>query len=57
MQNKLTLGKIWRSSAQMRIGLILLALVVLCAIFAPLMEPYDPYKLGDDLKARPAPAT
>ena len=53
MQNKLTLGKIWRSSAQMRIGLILLALVVLCAIFAPLMEPYDPYKLGDDLKAAP----
>lgn len=53
MQNKLTLGKIWRSSAQMRIGLVLLALVVLCAIFAPLMEPYDPYKLGDDLKAAP----
>lgn len=53
MQNKLTLGKIWRSSAQMRIGLILLALVVLCAIFAPLMEPYDPYKLGDGLKAAP----
>ena len=53
MQNKLTLGKIWRSSAQMRIGLVLLALVVLCAIFAPLMEPYDPYKLGDDLKTAP----
>lgn len=53
MQNKLTLGKIWRSSAQMRIGLVLLALVVMCAIFAPLMEPYDPYKLGNDLKAAP----
>ena len=53
MQNRMTFGKIWRSGAQMRIGLILLLLVILCAFFAPMLEPYDPYDLGDDLKAAP----
>ncbi len=43
----------WRASGHLRLGLILLLAVLLCALLAPLLQPYDPYALGDDLKARP----
>ena len=36
------LGKIWRHP-QGRVGLIIAAVLVLTAVFAPLLAPYDPY--------------
>lgn len=56
MQTKLTFGKIWHSSTQMRAGIVLLIFVILCAVLAPLLEYYDPYKLGDDLSVAPCAA-
>ncbi len=41
------LKRAW-SIPQMRIGLILLALLILMAIFAPVLAPHDPYYLYDE---------
>lgn len=38
----LFLGKLWRHPKG-RVGLILVGLLIFCAIFAPLIAPYDPY--------------
>jgi peptide/nickel transport system permease protein len=40
-------------SRQLRIGLVLFALILLVAIFAPALAPMDPYDLGDDLLVSP----
>jgi peptide/nickel transport system permease protein len=42
-----------RTSAQLRMGLILFALVLLVVFFAPVLAPFDPYDLGDDLLVPP----
>lgn len=54
MRRKMGLRDIRRSGGQIIIGLCLITLVALCAIFAPLLERYDPYRLGDALKAAPS---
>ncbi len=54
MQKKLSLKQIFKMSPQIRIGATILVFVSLVAIFAPFIEPYDPYFLGDDLKASPS---
>ncbi len=36
------LGKLWRHPKG-RVGLILVGLLIFCAVFAPLIAPYDPY--------------
>ena len=54
MDNKLRkVGKrlsfLWNASRQLRIGLILFALVLLVAVFANVLSPFDPYFLSEDL--------
>lgn len=49
----MTFGQALKMSGHLRFGLILLLFVAVFAAFAPLIEPYDPYHLGDDLKAAP----
>ena len=55
--------KVWRrirglvaASGQLRVGLVLFALVLLVVLFAPQLAPFDPYDLGDDLLVPPGPA-
>ena len=52
--------KVWKrirglvaASGQLRVGLILFALVLLVVLFAPQIAPFDPYDLGDDLLVPP----
>lgn len=58
MDNKLRkVGKrlsfLWNASRQLRIGLILFALVLLVAVFANVLSPFDPYFLSEDLLVAP----
>lgn len=55
--------KVWKrirglvaASGQLRVGLILFALVLLVVLFAPQLAPFDPYDLGDDLLVPPGTA-
>lgn len=55
--------KVWRrirglvaASGQLRVGLVLFALVLLVVLFAPQLAPFDPYDLGDDLLVPPGTA-
>lgn len=54
MPSKFSLKKCWRQSGHLRLGLILFAIILICAIFAPILETHDPYRLNDDLKAPPS---
>ncbi|MCI5957476.1 MAG: ABC transporter permease [Clostridiales bacterium] len=47
------LASLWSASRQLRIGLILFVLVLLVAIFADVLSPFDPYYLGEDLLVAP----
>ena len=47
------LVSLWKASSQLRIGLILFALVLLVAVFAGVLSPFDPYFLGEDLLVPP----
>ena len=58
MENKLhktakRLGSMWKASRQLQVGLILFLVVLLIAILANVLSPYDPYYLGDDLLVPP----
>lgn len=46
---------IW-SNPQLRLGIFMLALLILVAIFANVIAPYDPYKLSDDMVMAPCKA-
>ena len=55
--------KVWKrirglvaASGQLRVGLVLFALVLLVVLFAPQLSPFDPYDLGDDLLVPPGTA-
>ena len=55
--------KVWKrirglvaASGQLRVGLVLIALVLLVVLFAPQLAPFDPYDLGDDLLVPPGTA-
>lgn len=57
------LRKIWarlcslvRASRQLQVGLILLALVLVVVITAPVLAPFDPYYLSNDLLSPPGSA-
>lgn len=45
MTQRLTFKKCWRQSQHLRVGLILFALILLMALFAPMLENHDPYRL------------
>ena len=52
--------KVWRrirglvaASGQLRVGLVLFALVLLVVLFAPQLAPFDPYDLGWCRRERP----
>ena len=47
------LGSMWKASRQLQVGLILFLVVLLIAILANVLSPYDPYYLGDDLLVPP----
>lgn len=50
------LQKIWitlKNNAQLRIGLLLLIILLLIAVFGPVFAPYNPKLLNDDLLAAP----
>lgn len=54
MENRLIkvakrLASLWKASRQLRVGLLLFLGVLLVAILAGVLSPYDPYYLGDDL--------
>lgn len=55
--------KVWKrirglvaASGQLRVGLVLFALVLLVVLFAPQLAPFDSYDLGDDLLVPPGTA-
>lgn len=55
--------KVWKrirglvaASGQLRVGLVLFALVLLVVLFASQLAPFDPYDLGDDLLVPPGTA-
>ena len=55
--------KVWKrirglvaASGQLRVGLVLFALVLLVVLFSPQLAPFDPYDLGDDLLVPPGTA-
>jgi peptide/nickel transport system permease protein len=50
----MTLKSILRSSIYLRLGILLLVLIAALALLAPVLQTYDPYSLGDDLKAPPS---
>ncbi len=53
------LGRAWkviRTNAQLRTGLILVLILVALALLAPVISPYDPYKLTNELQAPPGTA-
>jgi len=45
-----------RASRQLQIGLILLALVLVVVVAAPVLAPFDPYYMSDDLLVAPGTA-
>ncbi len=50
------LNRAWqiiRTNSQLRTGLILVFILALLALLAPVISPYDPYKLTDELLAAP----
>lgn len=47
------LCKLVGASAQLRLGLVLFALVLLVVIFAPALAPFDPHYMSDDLLVAP----
>lgn len=47
------LGALVAASRQLQVGLCLFALVLLVVIFAPVLAPFDPYFMGDDLLVSP----
>ena len=47
------LGSLWRASRQLQAGLLLFLIVLLIAIFAGVLSPYDPYFLSEDLLVAP----
>ena len=54
---KKTLQKAWtviRGNTQLKIGLVLLCILLLTALLAPLLAPYAPFFLSDDLVAAPS---
>jgi peptide/nickel transport system permease protein len=53
MDKRMTLKSLLRSSVHLRLGLILLVLIAVLALLAPVLQTYDPYSLGNDLKAPP----
>ena len=58
MENRLIkvakrLASLWKASRQLRVGLLLFLGVLLVAILAGVLSPYDPYYLGDDLLMPP----
>ena len=53
MNKRMTLKSLLGSSVHLRLGLILLVLIAALALLAPVLQAYDPYFLGDDLKAPP----
>lgn len=53
MDKRITLKSLLKSSVHLRLGLILLVLIASLALLAPALQAYDPYFLGDDLKAPP----
>ena len=58
MENRLIkvakrLASLWKASRQLRVGLLLFLGVLLVAILAGVLSPYDPYYLSDDLLVPP----
>ena len=53
MAKQFSFKRCWKQSAHLRIGLVLFALVLLCALLAPLLETHDPYRLDGPVKAAP----
>ena len=58
MENRLIkvakrLASLWKASRQLRVGLLLFLGVLLVAILAGVLSPYDPYYLSDDLLMPP----
>ena len=53
MAKQFSFKRCWKQSAHLRIGLVLFALVLLCALLAPLLETHDPYRLDGPAKAAP----
>ena len=42
-----------KENSQLKVGLSMLAFLILVAIFAPILAPYDPYALSDDMVVGP----
>ncbi len=53
MAKQFSFRRCWHQSAHLRIGVILFALVLLCALLAPVLETHDPYRLDGPVKAAP----
>lgn len=53
MKQKSLFRTIWRNP-QLRAGCIMLAVLLILCIFAPLLSPYDPYVLSDDMVFPPS---
>lgn len=53
MTKQFSFKKCWQQSAHLRIGLVLFAFILLCAIFSPLLQTHDPYRLDGPVKAAP----
>lgn len=53
MARHLGLGRYWGQSMHLRIGMILFALILLCAVFSPCLETHDPYRLDGPAKTAP----
>ena len=54
---KQTLKRAWTvtlGNPQLKIGLVLLCILLLVALFAPVIAPYDPYFMSDDLVEAPS---
>lgn len=52
-QRFLNMLKVINKNTQLKIGLVLLSIIVLAALFAPLIAPYNPYSLNNDLVQTP----
>ena len=55
MKNKLTKGfAVVRENPQLKIGLIMLCALLLVALLAPVLAPYNPYFMSDELVEAPS---